>query len=407
MSEWTGLDPAGTEQLWHATVLKHGLEVFKRHEPFSRNDPTSPIYADLEDLYADITWRGTDHLGTFRPILRKNNPWEKLGLITPEPDSAHVTPLGDEVLSGEKDFNEVFIEATRNHREPDGAPSYAIMCAAGLEMPEEVFTTEDIEFAISTTYQPSTRNLRECLSARRGRRIVFPKGSRRNRSLRGFMNGLVIAGAFLNVSGGGWVLNRIDVAQEISSAIIRLPRGKKDTSKPLPRETRPSSWELREIKPGGRPAVTITPSLGESNPEQRAQLLEKANSIHEKLVQMIAEDIRQAGGKPFDHAQSIDAAATTPTPVILEVKTIHSGNSLSQVRNAVAKLWEYRWRWRRDFSQETMLVIVTNENPSNFLDNDLIEYLTVDRGLRLFWLDGDQLVDRRGNRLRDLLAPGA
>lgn len=409
MSEWTGLDPAGTEQLSNPGVLRDVLEIFKHHEPFCRNDPGSQIYADLEDLYPDITWRATDHKGSFRPIFRKNNPWDKLGLITPEPDVAYVTPLGDEVLSGEKDFSEVFIEATRDHREPDGIPSYAIMCAAGLEMPEEVFTTEDIEFAISTKYEPGKRNLGECLSDRRRRGLAFPQGSRRKRSLRAFMNGLVIAGAFVNVSGGGWVLNKRDAALEISSSVATVTPVEQVKAEPLPKlpkEIRPPSWELREIGVA-RPVGTITPSLAPSNPQQRAEFLEKAYTIHEKLVQMTAHAIRQAGGTPFDHPQSIDAAAKTPTPVIVEAKSIHSGNALIQVRNAVAKLWEYRWRWRRDFSQDTILVIVTNENPSRFLDDDLIEYLTVDRGLRLFWLDGDRLVDCRGNRLQDLLAPGA
>ena len=409
MSEWTGLDPAGTEQLWNPIVLKDGLEIFKRHEPFSRNDPGSPIYPELEEQYPDITWRGTDHTGSFRPIFRKNNPWAKLGLITPEPDSAYVTPLGDEVLSGEKTFSEVFIEATRDHQEPDGTASYAIMCAAGLESPQEVFTAEDIEFAISAKYAPSKRNLRECLSERRRLKMVFATGSRRERPLRAFMNGLVIAHAFVNVTGGGWVLDNADAAREISSTIGRFSSVQQIKNQPLPilpKEERASSWKLREISTG-RLVSTITPSLTPHDPEQRAQLLEKANSTHEKLVQMTADAIRQVGGTPYDHAQSIDVAASTPIPVILEVKTIHSRNALIQVRNAVAKLWEYRWRWRKDFSETTMLVVVTNENPSRFLDADLIEYLTVDRGLKLFWLDGDQLVDHCGKRLQDFLAPGA
>lgn len=409
MPEWTGLDPAGTEQLWNSTLLKDGLEIFKRYEPFSRNDPGSPIYRELEDQYPDITWRGTDHTGGFRPIFRKNNPWAKLGLVTPESEIAYVTPLGDEVLSGEKDFPQVFIEATRDHREPDGTPSYAIMCSAALEMPEAVYSAEDIEFAISAKYEPSKRNLRECLTNRRKLGIVFPQGSRRERPLRAFMNGLVIAGAFVNVSGGGWTLNNAEAAREISSSahmVIPAEQIKAQSLPKIPKETLPSSWQLREISTE-RPVSTITPSLTPSDPQQRAQLLEKANTIHEKLVQMTADAVRQSGGTPFDHPQSIDVAAMSPIPVILEVKTIHSGNALVQVRNAVAKLWEYRWRWRREFTQDTTLIIVTNENPSRFLDDDLIEYLTVDRGLRLFWLDGDRLVDHLGVRLQDFLAPGA
>ena len=54
MSEWKGLDSGGTEQLWDPSVLMDMLTIVKSHEPFSRNDPNSPIFDELESEYPDI-----------------------------------------------------------------------------------------------------------------------------------------------------------------------------------------------------------------------------------------------------------------------------------------------------------------------------------------------------------------
>ena len=77
MSEWKGFDPGGTEQLWETRVLIGVLQILKAHEPYARNDPTSPIYGNLESKFPGITWKSFDSSDSFRPIFRKTHPWVK------------------------------------------------------------------------------------------------------------------------------------------------------------------------------------------------------------------------------------------------------------------------------------------------------------------------------------------
>lgn len=407
MSDWTGLDPGGTEQLFEPSVLISALDIFKRHEPFSRNNPDSPIFADLEELYPDITWKNYDAQGSFRPIFRKTNPWAKLGLVTPDTVNAVLTPVGDELLSGEKSLHDVFIEATKNHRELNGAASFSTMCKAAISLPAEFFTLEDVEFAVSKTFENGTESIAQALNRVRSSNITFPSGSRRKRTLQSFMNALVTPGA-LSYTTNGWILNDSLVALEIAQVVTDTKAQSTATSviQPISRGDvipLPPSLGFKTIAEGDRTPPTYNNSeVNTYDPIKRALLLEKANLIHEKLVEKCASVIRGIGKTPIEDPNSFDVAIQD-LEVIIEIKSINRANAVSQLRKAVAQLPEYRWRYKSLFSNNACFIVVTNENPAAYIDMDFINYLKQDRALHLFWLDEDELKNLDGERLQEFL----
>lgn len=416
MPEWKGFDSGGTEQLWEPDVLMDMLTIFKTHEPFSRNDPNSPIFDDLENLYPNITWRNVNADGSFRPIFRKTNPLVKLKLTSEEPTDVSVLPLGDDLLSGVVNIQEVFTLAAKEYRESDGAPSMGIMCHAAISDPNAVFTLEDIEFGISKIYDPNANNLRNAINHVRNNNVVFPENSSvRKRRLRGFMNSLVRTTAISEVTGG-WKLNDVNVARDIA-AIVGVPavqqitglahkkKTAKKTTKKKTRTARQPTYQT--VGEGPRRQITVTASVESvSDPVQRALLLERANNKHEELIVSLAELIRNNGRVPIEDLNSFDIAFDDGVnQVIIEVKTITQNNCISQIRKALAQLPEYRWKHRETFGEDTKLVIVLDNDPTEFLDEEYMEYLSDDRNILVIWQQGGQFVDQENRNLSDILFP--
>jgi hypothetical protein len=400
MGHWKGLDAGGTEQLWESDLLKDVLAIFKDNEPFSRGERESPIYNELEATYPDITWRNADST-SFRPIFRKTNPWVKLGLTTHETQDAHVTPNGDELLSGEKTIQDIYIEATKNHQEQDGTFSFAIMCRAALEAPNEAFTLEDIQFGVSEGYANGKQTLSVALDNVRRRKLTFPDNSRGARTLRAFMNVLVNSGAFVNTNQA-WTLLDKAIASEIAQ-IQYSPTTQNISPNPLPKVARVSTANIRGIASGKRLVSPYSSSSSEVyDPIKRALLLEKANSVHEMLVEKCANDIREIGGHPVEDQNSFDVAEKQMS-VIFEIKSINFINSISQIRKAVAQLLEYRYRHRDFFPKIPAIFLITNENLSKFVDAETINFLKLDQSINLFWLEDDALINHQGTALSEFL----
>ena len=133
-------------------------------------------------------------------------------------------------------------------------------------------------------------------------------------------------------------------------------------------------------------------------------MLEKANSIHELLVEQCAKVLSGIGLIPVEDPNTFDLAVVDQQ-LLVEVKSIHQSNAISQLRKAIAQLPEYRWRHKETFSESTTMVIITNENPALYVDADFLKYLAEDRGIKLFWQQSAFLVDASGKHLEDLLAP--
>ena len=413
MPEWKGLDPGGTEQLWESSVLIGALNIFKAHEPFSRGDSQSPIYDDLEEKFPDITWRSFDQSGSFRPVFRKTNPWAKLNLVSDETHNSHITPIGDELLSGEKTLSEVFIEATKNFVEIEGDASYQAICRFMLDLPTTQISLEDVEFAISDGYIVGKLSALDSLNRSRSLGLTFPAGSRRTRTLRAVMNALVITGAIGN-SQNGWILRDASIAKEIANVVFAtsspastprsliLPTPSQIT--PITSRSSNTIYGGREIKVRTRAESGYKPlAISQTyDPINRALLLEKANSIHEQLVQKCAAVIKSLGLIALEDPNSFDVACLD-LKVLMEVKSINNINAVSQLRKAVAQLPEYRWRHKDHFDSESKLLVITNSNPGNYVDKDYIDFLISDRQLLIFWDDGSNLVNYSGIKLQDFL----
>lgn len=410
--DWKGLDSGGVEQLWNSEVLLNVLRVFKNNEPFSRNDPQSPIYDDFKELYPEITWSNINADGSFRPIFRKSNPWVKLGLITADTEDGYVTPLGDELISGEKSITEVFVEAAKNHIEADGTRSFALVCKAALEVPNYVFTLLDIEYAIARDYSIGERSIVESLEEVKNSRIQFPKETRRIRTLHSFMDTLVNAKAFVNVSGG-WKLDSSEAAKEIygnnveavSTEVVAAEQAT-PSAKPASTKRQQTTSNLqaktRTVQIGRKQQTTYGVSLAVADPIKRALLLEKANSIHEQLVQKCAETIIECGFEPIENVDTFDIAIKGKQ-VLFEAKSIHGSNTISQLRKAIAQLPEYRWKHKEIFEENATQIILTNENPINFVDEDFLQYIQEDRGIKIFWMLNEFFVDSDGQTLQSFL----
>ncbi len=406
MPAWHGLDPGGTEQLWHPDVLLGALQIMKSREPFSRKSYNDPIFGDLERRFPNITWRAQDRQRSFRPIFRKTNPWEKLGLVTPGTSNVSVTAIGNDLLSGKTTLQDIFIEATKNFSEQSGTHPFGIMCAAALELPSTTFSLEDVEFVISQHYDPRTDNLSGLL--RSGRRGTFQAKSRRPRTLRSFMAALENADALTKIGMNGWRLKDRASAFRIAHAAGASIAAPAATAAPPTPASAPATPSLRVVEHGARntPAFNSS-SYVAADPEKRALLLEKATAAHEAIIEKLSRHIRELGGTPLEDPNSIDVATSDLKPSIFEVKTINSSNAISQIRKAVAQLPEYRWKHRQIFDEKTMLFIVTSENPRNHLAADYIEFLSDDRRLILLWEHEGQFIDPHGRALKEILVPAS
>ena len=394
MAFWNGFDSGGVEQIWDDALIVQVLEVFQKNEPFDRSDEEAPFYDQLEQMFPDITWRERDYRNSFRPIFRRANPWVKLGLITPGTKNAELTTLGLEVLSGEKTLRDVYIEATSIFVENDGITrTFAIMCQAALQLPDEVFSLEDVEYAVSQDPDYTAASLIVALQKRRVIAQRFSHGSRRPRVLRRIMNSLVSAGALLEVPFG-WKLASSEIAAEISGS----SNSTEESEKPVVIFQKGIfAPNVKEIAPGVRPLRTISASfVARIDPIQRALLLERAHSEHERIVEKCADLIRSLGGKPIEDLNSFDVACSEHIKIIFEAKSITRTNCFSQLRKAVSQLPEYRWRHRHKFDDRTRLVIALNADPTPWVDADFLNYITEDRGISIIWLIGGHFVDRLG-----------
>lgn len=416
MSNWKGFDSGGTEQLWEPDILRDMLVVMKSHEPFSRSDNKSPIFDDLETQYPNITWRNVNSDGSFRPIFRKANPLVKLGLTDESTVDAYVTPLGDDVLSGITSIQDVYTTAAKSHQESDGTQSMSLMCAAGLELPNHVFTLDDIECGISDSYDPSKSNAQIVIDTVRNTGLTIPSGANtRVRRLRDFMNALVYTGAFKQVTGG-WVLDNTSTAQDIASSLgVQIVQGPKtkvvqpaSRTKTKVRTPSNNSSTVKQITPGKRQRVTIAPgSISNGDPVKRALLLERANNIHEQLVSEVAQLLMNCGEVPLEDVNSFDVAITGANEALLEIKTITASNCVSQLRKAIAQLPEYRWRHKTQFSSDVKQIIVLSENPIPYLNDDYLDYIVLDRGLHVVWKHDNDFIDSTGRSLKEILFPSS
>lgn len=170
-------------------------------------------------------------------------------------------------------------------------------------------------------------------------------------------------------------LRSMEIKGLLKSAVAELnafaPRLLK-TSIPHQRPTRP------EKSPRDNPPAATTTSY----PYEKHRV---ANAEHARVLATLATHLKERG-ITVESNEHIDACATLRSgPALFEAKSIHEDNELSQIRHAIAQLYEYRYRHRLAASS---LWIVLSRPPKQ---GWLVGYLEEDRDVRVLWANGDTI----------------
>jgi Holliday junction resolvase len=124
-----------------------------------------------------------------------------------------------------------------------------------------------------------------------------------------------------------------------------------------------------------------------TDPFETIILREKANREHARILNLIAARIRASGNKIFENV-FIDLLADTETQhFIFEIKSNNTKNALSQIRKAVAQLYEYRYRSKYF---DAVLCIILQQKPTQ---DWVVDYLVNDRKIMIGWLEGDICIE--------------
>ena len=122
----------------------------------------------------------------------------------------------------------------------------------------------------------------------------------------------------------------------------------------------------RSVPPHRRPRpldpdrIPTPPAPGQSSttPEERAQMLEKANRGHHGLLSVLVAWLESAGWTDIEEVPgAVDLGQIPQRRVIFEAKTVSTGNEASQTRHALSQLFEYRFFYG---SEDDSLCLVTD-----------------------------------------------
>jgi len=111
--------------------------------------------------------------------------------------------------------------------------------------------------------------------------------------------------------------------------------------------------------------------------------LDRANTSHNNLVNLVAERIKVVGGIPKSN-QFIDLATTINDDYIFEMKSTTDKNTKVQIRKGLSQLYEYRYIQNKPNAKLVLVV----ERPLVGDNTWLIDYLETDRNIHIVW-DGN------------------
>lgn len=115
--------------------------------------------------------------------------------------------------------------------------------------------------------------------------------------------------------------------------------------------------------------IVIALASKETDPERRRRLLENATQGHRRVLNVLAQALKERGYAVREQAGGYDLHAfkAPGRHVLFEAKTWTPTNLASQVRSGWAQLEEYAYRYRAMVGDSPDLVLVLNhEPPSNF-----------------------------------------
>ncbi|HHU01682.1 MAG: hypothetical protein ACOX54_00930 [Christensenellales bacterium] len=128
---------------------------------------------------------------------------------------------------------------------------------------------------------------------------------------------------------------------------------------------------------------TFVPSGNVVDPYETIVLREKANREHTRILNMLAATLRLRYEDVYENTFIDLMVNANEQTFIFEVKSNNSRNVLSQIRKAIAQLYEYRYRSKLP---EAILCIVLQQKPSQ---EWVIDYLLYDRKILVCWMVDD------------------
>jgi hypothetical protein len=111
--------------------------------------------------------------------------------------------------------------------------------------------------------------------------------------------------------------------------------------------------------------------------------MERANSAHKRLVNLVADRIRAAGAIPRAN-KFIDLAASIDGDHIFEMKSTTEHNVTNQIRKGISQLYEYRYVQAKP--NASLILVIERPVPEGL--QWVRHYVESDRSIHLVW-DGD------------------
>jgi hypothetical protein len=127
----------------------------------------------------------------------------------------------------------------------------------------------------------------------------------------------------------------------------------------------------------------FVPSGVATDPYETIIRREKANREHARILNMLAALLRLRYADVFENVFIDLFVDANGQPFIFEVKSNSSRNVLSQIRKAIAQLYEYRYR--RSQPQAKLCIVLQEKPPQEWI----IDYLLNDREILVCWLVDD------------------
>jgi hypothetical protein len=155
-----------------------------------------------------------------------------------------------------------------------------------------------------------------------------------------------------------------------------------------------SDWPIGAIPPTGQsfPELivfqsdrrrTFISSGKVTDPHETMVRREKANREHTRILARLATLLRLKSYSAYENVFIDLYVDANGQPFIFEVKSNNSKNVLSQIRKAIAQLYEYRYR--SQIPSAILCIVLQQKPPQEWV----IDYLLNDRKIMLCWLVDD------------------
>lgn len=409
-AEWKGLDQ-GVEQTWAPDVIMETLRVIAAHQPVSHREPTDPFYTAIQEKVPHIKWFSRDKKdNSFRPIFRRSNTWKKLGLIEELDKKYSLSVAGKDLLVGRTSIQNVLLNVCKNHTEDNEKP-FVIIAQALAQTSKKQFSVDEL-INICRHWRPQDGDvdtIQKQLLPIPPSELKSSIHKTRNRRFRSILKILQSSGGVL-LKGQTVEVNSIELLHSLSSEAEledAVFKDKLESKENVGSERRPSQ-QRREVSTERTIAdfVIQAKNTSDENGEHWLHLVETASREHEQTVFNLHCYLKQLGLKTFELAGGYDLHAEIERKpgILFEIKTISEKNVGKQIRTAVSQLYEYAFKYREELGHNNHLAIVLNKNPLSFVEQWILDYLSEDRKINLYWFENKELKSyAKSTKIEELL----